>query len=133
MSTLNHIGPFEIVPLASERMNLIAELYITFLRPEEPGSIISQGEDIDNRLKTLFDGLRMPKDHSELSSDQALNTPAMNEVPFYCLLEDENLITKIQVETQRLLTPAPRKASVLLVIKVVTKGTAVTWKNLSLL
>jgi hypothetical protein len=33
---------------------------ITLLRPEAPGNIVTQGGDIDNRLKTLLDALKVP-------------------------------------------------------------------------
>src|SRR2546425_13026292 len=55
-----NVGPFAFRPLVSERINLVANLTITLLRPGPPGSVITRGGDIDNRLKTLFDALRMP-------------------------------------------------------------------------
>ena len=36
---------------------LVASLDIMFLRPEEPGLLVTQGGDIDNRMKTLLDAL----------------------------------------------------------------------------
>ena len=66
-----------------------------------PGSIVKSGGDIDNRLKVLFDALRMPQTCDEVCGD----VPAEDENPFFCLLEDYKLISKVQVETNRLLTP----------------------------
>jgi hypothetical protein len=125
------VGSFDIVPFICEKLNLVAELEITFLRPEEPGNLITQGGDIDNRLKTLFDGLRMPKNQGELSTNPSLNQPAADETPFYCLLEDDNLITKLRVDTHRLLKSGADPSEVLLLIRVVTRTTRSTWNNLA--
>jgi hypothetical protein len=88
------------------------------LRPEAPGSVITQGSDIDNRLKTLFDSLRMPKNLNELPSGIS---PSDIDNPFFCLLEDDNLITKVSVTTDRLLRIDSQQNDVLLVIHVVIK------------
>ena len=61
LSVLRTVGTFNFVPLASERIHLVAELDIILLRPEAPGSIITQGGDIDNRLKTLLDALKFQR------------------------------------------------------------------------
>jgi len=74
---------------------------ILFLRRDEPGKIVSGGGDIDNRLKTLLDALKMPQ-AGELPPQV---TPAVGESPFFCLVEDDRLITEIKVTTDRLLTP----------------------------
>ena len=64
--------------------------------------IIQQhGGDIDNRIKVLFDALRMPLNKSELRGQ----APAKDEDPFYCLLQDDNQITEVKITTDRLLTP----------------------------
>jgi hypothetical protein len=61
------------------QLRLVARLSIVMLRPEPPGSIITAGGDIDNRLKTLFDALRMPKVISEIPNGDA---PQIGETPF---------------------------------------------------
>jgi len=76
-------------------------LDILFLRREGPGSLIRSGGDIDNRLKVLFDALRMPQTCDEVCGD----SPTPDEDPFFCLLEDDKLISKVAVETNWLLTP----------------------------
>jgi hypothetical protein len=73
-------------------------LEILFLRPDRPGGLVWAG-DIDNRLKTLLDALRIP----EATENYSKRTPSAGEVPFFCLLEDDKLITKVSVETDRLL------------------------------
>ena len=79
------VGSFKFVPLVISAENLIAELDVLLLRQEEPGKILTRGGDIDNRLKTLFDALPMPKDASEIPPG---DKPGANEAPFYCLLEE---------------------------------------------
>ncbi len=72
-----------------------------FLRSEKPGDIIRNGGDLDNRLKTLFDALRMPLDETELKGI----CPSKPNERVYCLLEDDSLITKVSVSTHQLLEP----------------------------
>jgi hypothetical protein len=80
---------YNFVPLARQEAMVICS---------PPGSLISSG-DIDNRLKTLFDALRMPKDKDEVGG----NAPSVDEKPFYVLLEDDRLITHLSIETDTLL------------------------------
>ena len=80
-------------PLVRERTALKCALKITFLRQEEPGRVY-QGGDIDNRLKTLLDALAVPQHDEQV-------IPRDTEI--FCLLEDDNLITGLDVQTQRLL------------------------------
>jgi hypothetical protein len=93
---------YRCVPLVRRELSLICSLEILFLRPDPPGEILASG-DIDNRLKTLFDALRLPKGEQELIGyDKA----AADEIPFFfCLLEDDSLITHVSVETDALLQP----------------------------
>jgi len=52
-------------PLITRSMELFCQLDIQFLRRERPGALI-HGGDLDNRLKTLFDGLRIPLAEDEV-------------------------------------------------------------------
>ncbi len=126
ISLRQDINGFQFVPLVSERIDLIAELDITLLRPEPPGSIITQAGDIDNRLKTLLDSLKMPKEPGAIPRN---DVPREGEVPFFCLLEDDNLITKLNVNTDRLLDIGKNPSEVVLLIHVLTKATRATWDN----
>lgn len=90
----------QFVPLVTNDLGVSScGLDILYLRHGAPGSLI-QKSDIDNRLKTLFDALRMPEGKSEYGG---YDTPAEGETPFYCLLQDDALITKVSVETDLLL------------------------------
>lgn len=125
-SLLFPLDHYQFVPLVNQELFLVAELDIILMRPEAHGEIITQAGDIDNRLKTLFDALQMPKPN-QLPEDQV---PIEDEVPFFCLLEDDNLITKVAVKTEQLLEPVTDESEVLLIIQVNTKKTTTTVKNL---
>ena len=89
------------VPLAWKGLDLICSLDILFLRRDPPGSIIHQG-DIDNRVKTLIDALRMPNSPNQMQgSESALD----GEDPFFCLLEDDDQVSHLAVESDVLLDP----------------------------
>lgn len=121
-----NIGGCNFFPLIRKDFHLVAQLEIILLRPEEPGAIITQGGDIDNRLKTLFDALRMPKEINELPPSYV---PTADENPlFYCLLQDDALITGVSVITDRLLSACAGE-EVILLVKTRITGTKSTWIN----
>jgi hypothetical protein len=91
---------FRFLPLVTEGINVGCELDILFLRREKPGMVIHRG-DIDNRMKLLFDALRMPQECNEVANQ----VPSADEDPFYVLLQDDSLLTKVSITTDRLLTP----------------------------
>jgi hypothetical protein len=105
-------GNQHFIPLVRRSLNLACELDILFLRNDAPGSIVKSGGDLDNRIKTLFDGLRMPS-----ADETKVGTPVAD--PCFCLLEDDSLISTFAVRTDRLLTDPERSPHrVLLVIEV---------------
>ncbi len=120
------VSAFTFAPLVNERMKSIAALDILFLRPEAPGAIITKGGDIDNRLKTLLDALKMPHEPNALPPG---SSPAPDETPFFCLLQDDNLITDLRVTTDRLLEPVNSPSEVVLIIRVRTSVTELTRGN----
>jgi hypothetical protein len=92
-------GIFHFIPLATKAAQMICELDILFLRREPKGYLVNAGGDIDNRIKVLFDSLRILKEENELPANAA---PSEGEDPFFCLLEDDSLITAVRVESERL-------------------------------
>ncbi len=94
---------FRWIPLITDRYGLACSLDILFLRREDPGNVIKVGGDIDNRLKVLFDALRLPIERKEVEGF----SPEVDgsENPFFCLLQSDALINEIRVETDRLLVP----------------------------
>ncbi len=96
------LSGFRFVPLVSLEQSLSCAVDILLLRRDHPGSLVKSGGDLDNRLKTIFDALRMPSNQSEVPPACPVDP---NEDPFYVLLEDDSLITKVTVSSDRLLSP----------------------------
>ncbi len=122
-------GSFEFVPLVMREYDLVAYLEVVLQRHERPGSVLQSGGDMDNRLKTLFDSLSIPVHDNQIEG----LTPGLNENPFYCLLEDDSLVTGLEVRTERLLEPLSNPTDVRLSITAIVRPTQVTVQNLSFL
>ena len=119
-------------PIVTEDNGLICALDILMLRKGPPGEVRA---DIDNRLKTLFDALRMAQNPQELGegTDKGKQEPGPEEIPFYVLLKDDHLITHVAVTSDMLLEPVKGvepESSVRLVINVTVRPYRVTWDNL---
>ncbi len=98
------LGGFQLVPLVTRASGCSCLLDVLFLRPGSPGDLLQSGGDIDNRLKTLFDALRMPCNLPELGGAR----PATTDNELFCLVEDDALVTKVSIETGRLLRGGPK-------------------------
>ena len=96
---------YQFVPLVTRYFHLLCSIHVLFLRHDVPGSAIQAG-DIDNRIKTLIDALRLPNNQTELVGSDS--KPCQGETTFFCLLEDDNLVSGFSVETDTLLNP-PRQ------------------------
>jgi hypothetical protein len=118
LSVLRPLGPYTFAPLVSTTAALVAELEVTLLWPHEFGHIVTQGGDIDNRIKTLLDALRVPQSVQELPPGA---TPSEHEIPFYCLLEDDSLITKLAIDSAQLLELPVDESEVAMNVRVTTK------------
>lgn len=100
------------VALVTAEAFLSAELGISMLRPGLPGAIL-QGGDIDNRLKTLFDALTVPQ------ANQLTGISRSRVKPIYCLLEDDQLISSVEVKTHQLLEAVePSEVDVTIAVEV---------------
>jgi hypothetical protein len=82
----------------------IVSMDILFLRSGAPGGVIKSA-DLDGRLKTLLDSLRMPEGAQELGS---YTKPEDGENPFYVLIDDDKYIGNVSVTTDTLLEPTAR-------------------------
>lgn len=89
---------YNFIPLVTKAFVLRCKIDILFLRPEED-SYVMQGGDLDGRLKTVFDALRLPANLQEAGGIG----PQEDETPFFCLLEDDKLISDVSVTTDQLL------------------------------
>lgn len=110
-----NVGGAPFLPLVRHAQFLTCSLDILFLRKQARGSLISEGGDLDNRIKTFLDGLTVPT-----QGQLACGSPC--ETPLYCLLEDDQLISDFSVRTDRLLTrPGSSASEVRLIVDVVVK------------
>ena len=92
------------MPLVTNAQQLRCSLDILFLRPETAGKL-SQSGDLDGRIKTVFDALRMPDNLAEVAGQ----TPQEDEKPFFVLLQDDKLINDLRVTTDQLLLLPDRR------------------------
>jgi hypothetical protein len=122
------VGGKWYMPLVRQSLDLNCELQILFLRQQDPGELISQGGDIDNRVKTLLDALRMPtKEEQERAGE-------FNDDGLFCLMESDTLVSRLDVDTGRLLFAKSTKAhEVHLVIQVTLNVLRVGPHNMCLL
>jgi hypothetical protein len=126
---LRRVGQYHFAPLISSYFDLVASLEIVMLRPEPEGRIFVRSGDIDNRLKTLLDALKVPNETAALPD----NVPPSSDETFFCLLEDDSLITNVDIQTAHWLEPdAQDSDEVVLLLRVRTKPTRVTWGNMGL-
>ena len=100
---LKSVGQFRFAPIVSSvyGWNTVAELDILFMRPSPAGALLGHGGDLDNRIKTLMDCLRMPSANEFPPNDR----PNADESPFFVLLEDDALVTAFSVTSDQLLVP----------------------------
>jgi len=91
---------YRFVTLVKKSWSLRCALRIVLMRRDPIGGLVHAG-DLDNRVKTLLDGLRRPDAPQEIPTDN--KAPASAEDPFFCLLDDDKLITELSVETDTLL------------------------------
>jgi len=124
-------GDFLFLALVRKSLDLVCDLDILFLRRENPGELIHSGGDLDNRIKVLFDALRIPQNEDEVRDFQP--EPPKKKELILCLTEDDKQITGFRVTTDRLLKPALSEAEqhhVQLIINVEIKATRLTDRNL---
>jgi hypothetical protein len=121
--------------------SIVCRLNILMLRHGGKGGVLT---DIDNRLKTLFDALRLVDRPEELPKGPDGNRikPEADENPFYVLVDDDRLITALTIETDTLLEPVidsetneqvPMENAVRLFISVTARPYRVHMDNVSLL
>ncbi len=109
--------------LVSDTYHLRANLRIRMLQRDPQGGALIHSGDIDNRLKTVFDALRRPQSPQEIPDSW---TPKSDEQPLHCLLDDDRLITRVEVETTRWLEPGD-PSELRLIIDVELWTHRVTW------
>jgi len=129
LSVLTEVAGHVYAPLVSTRLHLLAELDILMLRPELPGGVVTSGGDIDNRLKTLFDALGVPTQPQDIAVTARASSI---QSPTFTLLEDDVLIARVNVDTDRLLA-APQPDFVRLTIRVSLRARKLILGNMNLI
>jgi len=61
VSLLRQLGQYTFVPIVSGELKFVASLDVTVLRPEQPGRLLVQGGDMDNRLRRSSTLSRSPR------------------------------------------------------------------------
>ena len=97
---------FNFVPLVIDGWAMVCSLEIVYLRQGAAGNLF-ENHDIDNRIKTLIDALKMPSvgELGEIYSDGSSVQPTRDQKPFFALLENDSLVTKLTVDADTLLAP----------------------------
>jgi len=127
---LRRVGQYHFAPLIGSYFHLVASLELVMLRAEPEGRIFVRSGDIDNRLKTLLDALKVPNDEAALPDNVS---PSSAESPFFCLLEDDSLVTNVDIQTAHWLEPEVQDSDeVVLLLRIRTKPTRVTLGNMGL-
>ena len=96
-----NVGNF--IPLVRNSLYLACDLDILFLRHDDDLRVLKRGGDLDNRIKTLFDALKMPQQIEELGG----TVPTAD--PLYIVLEDDALIHSFSIKTGKLLGQSVKK------------------------
>jgi hypothetical protein len=122
-------GNLAFIPIVSKKVDLQCALDITFLRQQAPGQLIGEGGDIDNRLKTLLDALSVPP-LSQQDWFQKLEFDPNDAI--HCLLQDDSLVTRLGVETDRLLRPTSKRYHLVALIHVSITASQLSYANLGI-
>ncbi|HWD40069.1 MAG TPA: hypothetical protein VG944_14565 [Fimbriimonas sp.] len=124
---------FRFLPAVSSDLDLMCYLKITMLRHDPPGSLFKNSGDIDNRLETLIDTLRVPdKQQLDKGGSRGFMEPERDETPFYSLLEDDRLVSGIEIRTEQWLEPPSQErdiSDVQITVEAIIRPTKVTDKN----
>ena len=113
LKSVRQVNSCSYLPVISDKQGLLAKISITWLRYEPPGSILQAG-DIDNRLKTLLDCLQTPPS----GQVEGLSVEGTEEQPFCTVLDDDALISDINVNTVQDLRSSAERGAVLLLVTV---------------
>lgn len=119
-------GEFEYIPCISTKLHMRAELQIRLLSSTMPGGLLRSG-DIDNRLKTLLDALSIPG-----AQQVPKNADTETDHQVFCLLENDCLVTRIDVTNDRLLTELDGSKKVIVLIEVHPVAFTVTMANIGI-
>jgi hypothetical protein len=94
---------YRFLPLITYDSGVTCAIDVLFMRRDAAGGLFRHGGggDLDNRMKVLFDALRMPENDKEIQNIP----PQPGEDPFFCLLQNDKFIDHLSITTDRLLLP----------------------------
>jgi hypothetical protein len=101
----SQIHGHDFVCIVNDRLHTGAELDVLILTPPA----LARPGDLDNRVKTLIDGLTRPANLQQLPRSSSSGRPT------FCLFEDDALITRLSVDSRSWLG-RPRGANEVLVL-----------------
>jgi len=90
------VGAAQFYAIARSKLHLKCELDVDILVNHDLASIVNNAGDLDNRIKTLLDALRVPAAPQEIQGHMPTNI-----VDYCCLLENDILISALRIETFR--------------------------------
>lgn len=127
---ITNVGKFRFAALICQSMGLCAELDIVFyVFGEDAGSLQKIG-DIDNRAKTLLDGLRTPQ---KQQIPKGWEPKDESDDSLFVLLQDDTLVTKLSVSPEPWLEAPQNEDDVLAVVSVTVRARIGTIYNLGLI
>jgi hypothetical protein len=91
---------YKWVPLVRKETRIDCSLNILMLRIDPPGSVVVSG-DLDRRITNVIDALRKPRQLNEMGEEGCGSSDQF----FYCLVEDDSLITQLSIDVDTLLEP----------------------------
>ena len=98
------IHGYQTSAIVTRQNGLLCHLHVDLRRREEPGQIILRSgpaADLDNRLKVLFDALRVPHQPKDVPA----HMHGTGSVDLFCLLEDDSLISELSIKTHKWTRP----------------------------
>lgn len=126
---VTNVGRFRFAALICQSMGLCAELDIVFYVFGKSSGSLRRDGDLDNRAKTLLDGLSIPKKNQIKGWEPKHGS----EDPLFVLLQDDSLVTKLSVSQEPWLEAPQNKDDVLAVVSVTVRAHIGTIYNLGLI
>jgi hypothetical protein len=94
---------FGFLAIVSSGHAVACKLSIHIERRDMVGGILNPEGDLDNRMKTLLDALRLPQNENEV-----MPPDDSTQKNCFCLLEDDSLITGLNIQTSTSLEELPK-------------------------